>query len=163
MKMKTCLIFALAAASLVAIAGDRIAAFVNKIEDGDTVLLTVTNSVKTIRYRLFGIDAPEKDQSFSRTSKARLTELLRKQSVQIEEHGHDRYRRGLCTIYLHDGTDVNLEMIREGMAWHYTYFFTNETYAAAQKEAKESRRGLWIEKNPVEPHVFRKGGVSDRR
>ena len=163
MKMKPCLTVAFVAVSLFAVSGDRLTAFVNKIEDGDTVLLTVTNSVKTIRYRLFGIDAPEKDQSFSRTSKARLTELLRKQSVQIEEHGHDKYQRGLCTIYLPDGTDVNLEMIREGMAWHYAYFFTNETYAAEQKEAKESRRGLWIEKNPVEPHVFRKGGLLDRR
>lgn len=161
--MKKLLIVAFAAAALLVAAGDRLTAFVNKIEDGDTVLLTVTNSVKTIRYRLFGIDAPEKDQSFSRTSKARLTELLRKQSVEIEEHGHDKYRRGLCTVYLADGTDVNLEMIREGMAWHYAYYCTNETYAAAQKEARESRRGLWIEKNPVEPHVFRKGGFIDRK
>ena len=160
--MKTLLTSLVVSASLALCAGERLTAFVNSITDGDSVLLTVTNSTETTSYRLFGIDAPEKGQGFYRTSKARLAELVRKQKVQIVDHGTAKYRRRLCTIYLSDGTDVNLEMVREGMAWHYSYYLTNETYAAAQKEARDSRRGLWIEKNPIEPHVFRKGGSADK-
>lgn len=156
MKKTAVLIVGVVAAMSVAGASDEgLFAFVNKVEDGDTVQLTVTNAEKTVRCRLAGIDAPERGQSFFSVAHARLTELVEKKNVRFVDVGDDKYRRKLGRIYLEDGQDVNLEMVREGYAWHLSHFLTNEVYKAAQKEAKEAKRGLWIEKNPTEPRTYR--------
>lgn len=133
-------------------------AFVNRIYDGDTVSLTIAGEKSVTKYRLIGIDAPEHGQDYAETSKARLAELINKKNVTVQDCGSDKYNRHLGFIYL-DGQDINLQMVREGMAWHYAHFYTNTTYAAMEKEARLHRRGLWSNPNPIEPFIFRKGGL----
>lgn len=137
---------------------EQLPAFVNKVVDGDTVYLSITGALKTVKVRLAGIDAPEKEnrQNFALTSEARLTELIEKKNVHFEKKEDGKYHRQIGFIYL-DGKDIGLEMVKEGMAWHYGYYYTNEVYQAAQKEAKKNKRGLWIEDNPTFPAIFRKG------
>ena len=43
-----------------------------------------------------------------------------------------------------------------GMAWHYKKYDSTPAYAQAQSEARAAKRGLWQEKNPIEPEAFRK-------
>lgn len=161
MKKLVSVLVALAASLLT---GDEVySAFVIKVEDGDTLRLSVTGGVEAVRCRLAGIDAPEKGQSFAEVARARLTELVEKKNVTFTDVGPDKYRRRLGRITLEDGTDVNLEMVREGYAWHLSHFLTNETYKAVQKEAREARRGLWIEDKPIEPRIYRKGNSTRRR
>ena len=55
-----------------------------------------------------------------------------------------------------DGEDINRRMLRDGMAWHYSRFDKTPEYAESERLARNKKRGLWIERNPVNPHQFRK-------
>ena len=54
----------------------------------------------------------------------------------------DRYGRTVGHVLL-DKRDMNLEMIEEGMAWHYEKYDHNKRLAETEKEAREDRIGLW--------------------
>jgi len=90
------------------------------------------------KIRLQGIDAPEKTQPFGQKSK------------------------------ILNGTDVCLEQIKLGMAWHYKQYKSDqpkedrETYAQAELEARTKTVGIWTDKNPTPPWEFRKQKSSAR-
>lgn len=52
--------------------------------------------------------------------------------------------------------NVNLQMVKDGMAWHYAYYDNTPSYAEAEKEARAKKLGLWQDPNPVPPYEFRK-------
>ncbi|MEZ5453345.1 MAG: thermonuclease family protein [Thiothrix sp.] len=60
------------------------------------------------------------------------------------------------------GKDVALEQINNGCGWHYTTYAKEQSaadqqaYAAAQQQAKKSRKGLWRDKQPTAPWDFRR-------
>lgn len=123
------------------------------VTDGDTV--RVLRGTETIKVRLEGIDAPEAKQAFGNRSKQYLSDQVFGKEARLDTTGQDRYGRTLGKLYLGE-TDINLKMIEAGMAWHYDYFNAEESYAAAQREAKEAQRGLWSDAEQVTPWEFRK-------
>ncbi|MDO9361041.1 MAG: thermonuclease family protein [Polaromonas sp.] len=64
-----------------------------------------------------GIDAPEKGQPFGSQAKESLSEMVFNKQVVVESDKKDRYRRNVGKVH-HAGTDVNLEQVKRGMAWH---------------------------------------------
>ena len=58
--------------------------------------------------------------------------------------------------------DMNLEQIRAGLAWHYKKYQDEQTpadrelYSEAEIEAREAKRGLWYDAEPVPPWEYRK-------
>ena len=66
-----------------------------------------------------------------------------------------RYGRILGSAFLGE-TDINLQMVRNGCAWHYSHFDKTSAYAAAEREARMAKRGLWATDNPINPHQWRK-------
>ena len=125
-----------------------------KVSDGDTI--TVLDSSKTQhKIRLQGIDAPEKKQAFGNASRKFLAGLVANREVRVAWSKRDRYQRILGTVFV-DGKDVNLEMLKAGMAWHYKKYDSTPTYAQAESEARAAKRGLWQDKNPIKPEAFRK-------
>lgn len=131
------------------------------IADGDTV--TVLDSAKRQhKIRLMGTDAPEKDQAFGNRSKQSLSTLAHGQTVSVEWSKTDRYGRLVGKLLSAKGTDINLEQVKRGMAWHYKDYQREQSpedrvsYAAAEEEARESRRGLWADPNPIAPWQFRR-------
>ena len=67
----------------------------------------------------------------------------------------DRYGRILGSIFLGE-TDINLQMVRDGCAWHYSHFDNTPAYVEAERNARMAKRGLWATENPVNPHQWRK-------
>ena len=143
-----------------------------KVSDGDTITILETpggtrsvasaapggtRSVasETHKIRLHGIDAPEKKQAFGNASRKFLAGLVANREVRVAWSKRDRYQRILGTVFV-DGKDANLEMLKAGMAWHYKKYDSNPAYAQAESEARAAKRGLWQEKNPIEPEEFRK-------
>jgi len=125
--------------------------------------VTVLDSAKRQhKVRLMGIDAPEKAQAFGNRSKQSLSTLAYGQTVFVEWSKTDRYGRLVGKLLSNKGTDINLEQLKRGMAWHYKDYQRELTpedrasYAAAEEDARESRRGLWAEPNPLAPWLFRK-------
>jgi endonuclease YncB( thermonuclease family) len=52
--------------------------------------------------------------------------------------------------------DINLEMVQDGMAWHYVQYSKSKELAAAEEAARKAKKGLWVDKEPVPPWEFRK-------
>ena len=67
----------------------------------------------------------------------------------------DKYGRIVARIY-YKGEDIGLLMIKSGNAWHYRQYDETPSYAAAEREARENRKGLWFMPNPVAPWEWRK-------
>lgn len=123
-----------------------------KVHDGDSVTL-LSDGVQH-EARLAGIDAPELRQEFGRDAKSTLAALVEGRVVTFTDTGHDRYHRNLVRMHV-EGTDVNAEMVRRGMAWRYSAYSHDPVLAAAEQEARRFRRGLWSQTNPVPPWEWR--------
>ena len=67
----------------------------------------------------------------------------------------DKYGRILGTVYLNN-QDINIQQVKDGFAWVYKRYSKNTIYYKAEKEAQNKRKGLWQEKNPIEPWIYRK-------
>lgn len=127
-----------------------------RVIDGDT-FRGVTDDRKEIRFRIHGIDAPEKGQPFSRKSKEYLSDLIynKRVGIVVQNEG-DRYGRPVVWVYTPEGKDVSAEMIGAGMAWHYKYYSDDKKYASLEKKAQNNRVGIWSDPHPVMPWELRK-------
>lgn len=126
------------------------------VHDGDSITC-LYNGREQVKIRLNQIDAPELGQPFSQKSRDKLSEMTYAQYVNIEQSGKDKYGRTIAEVYLQDGTNVNLEMVKSGMAWAYTEYATNPEYARAQESAKQQGLGIWSQPDPIYPSDWRKG------
>jgi len=128
------------------------------ITDGDTLrVLYVTGETKSeIKIRLYGIDAPEKSQAFGTQAKQALSALAFGKDLTVYSKGRDRYGRLLAWLTV-GSTPINAEMVKAGFAWHYRKYAPKETeLAQLEADARNNRRGLWIDAAPVAPWEFRK-------
>ena len=160
----------LSLAALVVHAGELRSGTVRKVLDGDTVVLTSGESV-----RLLGIDSPEANtrnrkvppQPFHRQARDALVVLVERKRVMLDPSVRlaDRWGRTLAYLYLPDGTDVQLEMLRSGYAMMTAYppdLGHIETYREAEAEARRKRTGMWsdafFDVLPLERGVPKKDG-----
>lgn len=136
--------------------GTRFQALVVEILDGDTIRAKSADGVILI-IRLDGIDAPEKGQPFSNVSADALGELVFQKRIDIHIVGQDRYQRTLARLFI-DGTSVNSELVRKGMAWHYVKYAASDLeLASAEKTARQQQVGLWKDPKPLSPWDWRDG------
>lgn len=133
----------------------RITGQVIRILDGDTFEL-LTDEKKTVKVRMNGIDAPEKNQAFGQKSKDYLGSLCFRRQVAVVYTGKDRYNRVLGTAYNTSGQNINLKMVEAGMAWHFVRYSSDGQLAAAQRYAREQKKGLWNDPNAIAPWEFRR-------
>ncbi len=122
------------------------------ITDGDTfTLLTADKEQKKIR--LSEVDTPEKGQPYGEKSRQVLSDLIFNKQVSAEQTNIDRYGRIVARVY-QEQTDVNAEMIRQGAAWVYRQYASDQKLFDLEAEAKASGRGLWSlpETQRVYPH-----------
>ena len=126
------------------------------VSDGDTLTLSLADgSQRTIR--LYGIDAPEKQQEFGDSARERLAELVLEQQLTADVRGTDRYGRSLARIYSGD-IDINLSLVQQGYAWHYVVYAPNDfDLAEAEALAAANHLGLWQQEKPIAPWEYRKG------
>jgi len=124
------------------------------IADGDTI--TILDSSKTQhKIRLEHIDTPEKKQAFGAKAKQYLSSMIFGKNVKVEIKEKDRYGRYIGTVFL-EKKNINLEMIKAGLAWHYKKYSKDKTFAAAEALARKKKAGLWNEKKPIPPWEFRR-------
>jgi len=144
--------------------GDIIKGKVIGIVDGDTFDL-LDDSNTTFRIRMEGIDAPEKGMPFYQVAKKHLSSLCFSQRVTVQITRAESGNRKIGFTYLADGTELSHEMIRSGLAWHFKRYNNDADLAALEQDAREARRGLWKDPNPLPPWEIRKirrGGESTK-
>lgn len=130
------------------------------VYDGDTIEVTGLGKV-----RLIGIDVPEsndseRDDFFSRqgipdnilrrTAKQALAYTIgsvKGNSVRLkfDKDRRDRHGRVLAYVYLLDGRFLNQMLLDHGLAVVYRRFDfrLKKEFLAAEKAARESRKGMW--------------------
>ena len=127
--------------------------------DPDSYVVMLNGELKNIQ--LIGADAPEKTkvngknvkQCYSAEAKQLAAHLFFSDSREVKLESDlkagnkDDFGRELRYVYLEDGSLLNEELIKNGLAW--VYFDGKNEYAkkadfeSAQKSAKEKEEGLW--------------------
>jgi endonuclease YncB( thermonuclease family) len=157
---KQVIVVCLLSAASLAIQAATLVGKVVGVSDGDTIKVLDSNK-KEHKIRLMGIDAPEKKQNFGAASKQALSNYIYQREVTVEYKKKDKYQRILGKVIL-DKQDICLQMISDGMAWHYKDYEKEQSktdgdlYSQAEVKARESKRGLWQDSNPVAPSSFRR-------
>jgi micrococcal nuclease len=82
-------------------------------------------------------------------------------TVDVKSYGADRNGRTLGEVFLLDGKNINIEMIKVGLAEVYrgkpAFGLDMEQYRKAEGEAKAAKRGMWVQEDKyVSPREWRK-------
>ena len=122
-----------------------------KVVDGDTIDVNINNQTK--RIRVIGINTPEvvdprkTVECFGKEASEKAKSILLGKKVRLEKDPTqgdiDKYGRLLRYVFLEDGTDFGLLMIKEGYAYEYTYnipYKYQKQYKQAQKEAENQKK-----------------------
>lgn len=126
-----------------------------KVVDGDTIKAVINGTLETVR--LVGINTPESVdprmtvECLGQEASQFLTDMLADQLVLLEadatQKNRDRYGRLLRFVFLPDGTDVGLQLLREGYAHEALYSSKphqyRDAYLLAQQAAQSQQKGLW--------------------
>ncbi|MBW5446240.1 endonuclease [Cohnella sp. CFH 77786] len=155
-------------------AAGEYSSIVESVVDGDTIHLK-TPVLGTDKVRFVNIDTPETyhtpknelDQNqldHGLAAKAYIHTLLKagdEVTLKVGQEATDDYGRLLAqVIRKSDGLNVNLEMVKQGMAVSYFIWPIGddyEVYSQAVKQAYDAKIGIWNESNPLLelPFVFR--------
>jgi micrococcal nuclease len=133
--------------------GQTITGRVVGVSDGDSLTLLVQGN-RQIKVRLDGVDAPEGGQEFSRNAKDGLSRLVFGKEISLEVTGTDRYERTLGVLRV-GGVNVNLALVRQGLAWHYKEYSDDRELARAEVDARTAKLGLWAGFDPMPPWEYR--------
>lgn len=131
--------------------GDLVGLCVN-VPDGDDIVIRDAGNLDH-NVHLGGIDAPEGKQEFAKQSQENLAKLVVGKTVRLKQTDVDGFGRLIGVVFL-DEKNINQAQVRDGCAWRYIRFDKPGAYTAAEKEAREKRRGLWAAKNPIPPWEF---------
>ncbi|MDP1629464.1 MAG: thermonuclease family protein, partial [bacterium] len=121
---------------------------VTRVIDGDTIEIEGGE-----RVRYIGIDTPETMdprkpiQCFGVEAAKKNKELIEGKMARLEKDitDRDKYNRLLRYVWV-DDMFVNLELVKQGFAYSYSYppdIKYQEQFLKAQQEAREAKQGLW--------------------
>lgn len=130
--------------------------------DGDTIAVEGTE----MRVRLYGIDAPEGQQTCqdangrrylcgSRAANQLAGIIGRSGHVHCVEEDRDRYGRIVAECTTPSGTVISAAMVASGWALEYPQY-SDGRYGRHQQAAKAAGRGMWAGEF-VEPWQWRRG------
>jgi endonuclease YncB( thermonuclease family) len=137
------------------LSNDMIAARVISVTDGDN-LTVIGSDNKQALIRLHGIDCPELAQPFGENAKEFTSNLCFGKIIMYRMVGIDRFDRTIATVFLEDGKELNLAILKAGLAWRYERYAKRQDYADAEEEARRAGIGLWGDKEPMPPWEWRR-------
>ncbi len=126
---------------------------VTGVAEGDSI--TVRHDNRPEQVRLHGIDCPQRGQDFFDDATKFTCRMVLGKTVDVVPLSIDHHGKTVATIFI-DGKCLNEELVREGLAWWYSYYAP--TYAKLgelQEQAKVSKTGLWSRPDPVRPWEYR--------
>lgn len=138
--------------------------------DGDTLNVDYKEKDGTrasCRVRIKGVDCPESDMKFGNEARMFTEKFCLRRNVSLHVWEKDQYGRLVCDVVTDRGVNLGFELVKWGWAWWYRPYDKRETFGQLEEVAKNTRKGLWADKNPTPPWVYRKkkkngGGNSNR-
>ena len=118
------------------------------VADGDTLTLAVSGR-GSVTVRLYGIDAPERNQPFSAPSRAALVALALAHEARVVVRELDRYGRTVGRVLVQQEgpnfaeTDLSVQQLVAGWAVVYRQYAEEPDLLAAEADAQHERRGVW--------------------
>ena len=147
-----CLLPALAAAQVEP--GQTFTGRVVEVTDGDPYDIRRSIGGK-VTVRLFGVDAPESSQSYGRAATRAARRIIGGSNVRVSVEDVGRYGRAVGRVRV-GGGDLSEMMVRRGYGWHYEEYAPNATeLARLERQARNAKRGLWKQSNPLPPWEWR--------
>ena len=122
-----------------------------RVVDGDTAYVFYQHPTPVhTKLRFLRINTPERGQPLYKEATQALKNILTGKKLTLEFEKQDKYetdRYGRALVYVFAGDlNVNVEMVRLGWSKHYVKYGTGKykaLFEAAEKEAREAKRGLW--------------------
>lgn len=153
--MKIALLFLFLCISGVVTAAEIVGKVV-RVSDGDTIVI-LTDDKAQHRIRLAQIDAPESKQPWGAKSKQALIDKIAGKMARVAVTDTDRYGRSIGTVFV-NGVNINTDQVARGNAWVYRQYLTDMSLLQVEKQARESKRGLWAlpDAQRVAPWEWRK-------
>jgi micrococcal nuclease len=141
-------------------------AHVESLHDADTARVRVSRQSVTVR--LFSVDAPEMERrgywlEQPRAAEARdaASKLIAGKKVTLTYRGMS-YARRVAAIEV-EGKDLATELVKQGWAWVDPRYNRDPELDRLQAEAREAKRGLWQEPDPIPPWSWRRNSTPARR
>lgn len=135
--------------------GDRFRVPVERVIDGDTIIVRLDGRRERVRY--IGINTPETHhphmavQPYGPEATEANRGLVAGGDVvlELDAEPRDKYGRLLAYVYLPDGTFVNAVLVEEGYAQVMTVppnVRHADEFRRLEREARAADRGLWSQK-----------------
>lgn len=126
---------------------------------GGQVLTLLDTQLREQRIRLAYIDTPELAQTFGREARTALASMVLNQEINIRVLGKAADGSIEAEVISPQGSSVNLELLRRGLAWHDNFeqqpIADHERYQVALLDAQRDRRGMWALDQLELPKNFR--------
>lgn len=134
--------------------GQTFVGTVHRVLDGDTVhLLRETGQI--VRVELYGIDAPERGQSYGKNARQKVRRAVFRVRVEAVAAGRDEEGRPRFELRVNDRV-LNEQLVRDGLAWWDRIQAPHADHLQQlERQAREKDRGLWAQTSPVPPWEWR--------
>ena len=123
------------------------------VTDGD--IIKVMHNGKAEKIRLYGIDCPEKRQTFGKKAKQFTAEMVFRKIVDVNPVTVDSYDGTIAWVYVNNKC-LNKELLKAGLAWHYKQYSKDRDLAELEEEARSKVIGLWSDHDSIPPWIWRK-------
>ena len=126
-----------------------------EIIDGDTFQL-LTKDATLYRIKVANINCPQLGQSFGDKAKQFTSNAILNKSVKVEIINPDHPGTFAGIVFYNGSSNLNKELVRNGLAWHFVKFSNDSSLQALEDEAKSNKIGLWQDSDPVNPLLWLK-------
>lgn len=123
------------------------------VEAGDRI--TVRHDGRTETIRLSDIICPQPGQPFADQAREFAARLASGQQATLTVFRRDPFGQTVALVTLADGTVLNHELVKAGLAWWQRNYSTDPETERLEAEARVARRGLWADPKPVPPWEFK--------
>jgi len=131
-------------------AGEGFSGKVVRVSSGDR--LTVLHDLTPEVVVLYGVACPGKDQPFAVEAEQFISGVATGHTVTVMIRDRDLYNRTMADVVLSDGRNLVYGLLLNGLAWwDQPNFPEDRELQALEAEARNAKRGLWADPNPVPP------------
>jgi len=106
-------------------------------------MVTLTKFFTMVQNKLFDLlilIVQKKKQPFGSKAKQFASDICFGKYVVVKSEGKkDRYNRIIAEIILQDDTNLNKELVKNGLAWHFKKYSDNQEYSELEISAKDKK------------------------